>query len=805
MWVSIQFFVSILSAALLSVASALDDEGLVFQYNKASNESLLWGPYRSNLYVGVRPRIPHSLMTGLMWFNMDNYNNVQKMRHFCDQNDDMKGFGWTQYDPRIGGRQIIKDKEMHIKIITDFVKTDSGNWALKIKGIPTKKNLKTSLVFYAGLEGDGLLEYAGMRDLPTNLVSGNLKLLGYSTPLGSAFEMDIFDTKDNKYIKSSKPLVDPELDPSLTHHMSLHVPDGNVWLAKDVFMTLLQEEISEVQTQFEKITDVPVEQLFSLKNTQDFTGNLHFIQKSFEGEFEFSITFNVDGTSDQFNKENLDESITSALNKFDEKFSRNFQLKAPFNSDKFIKFGKEMLSQLMGGIGYFYGDQQVDRNAVVDDVDFTTSQLEGKSEGPYELFTAVPSRPFFPRGFYWDEGFHLLPILEHDVDLVLEIVKSWFSLIDDDGWIAREQILGDEARSKVPKEFTVQNPNIANPPTLMLVFTELLDIAKKRHLLNSQSMQIDDQIVIGDDGFTSSELGDAHLLHPELLIDYAKEVYPMLKKHYEWFRTTQRGEMDEFDRNAYSAKEAYRWKGRSVTHCLPSGLDDYPRCEPDVSELNVDLISWIGVMTKSMKQIAFLLEEHEDSQEYSSILYNITRNIDDLHWSEKYKSYCDVSVDDDDETEFVCHIGYVTLMPFIHGLIPLDSSHLLDILKTIRDPKQLWTPYGIRSLSKADSKFHTEEDYWRGHIWININYLILESLFRYGSEDAVDPEVRALAAKTYKELRVNIVNNIYNNYVKTGFVWEQYNEGTGVGQRTRHFAGWTSLVVLIMKMPETVS
>ncbi|GME80334.1 unnamed protein product [[Candida] boidinii] len=263
--------------------------------------------------------------------------------------------------------------------------------------------------------------------------------------------------------------------------------------------------------------------------------------------------------------------------------------------------------------------------------------------------------------------------------------------------------------------------------------------------------------------------------------------------------------MDEFDRKAFSDKEAYRWKGRSVTHCLPSGLDDYPRCEPDVSELNVDLISWIGVMTKSMKQIAFLLEEHADSQEYSSILYNITRNIDDLHWSEKHKSYCDVSVDDDDETEFVCHIGYVTLMPFIHGLIPVDSPHLLDILKTIRDPEQLWTPYGIRSLSKADTNFHTEEDYWRGHIWININYLILESLFRYGSENGVDPEVKALAAKTYKELRVNIVNNIYNNYAKTGFLWEQYNEGTGVGQRTRHFAGWTSLVVLIMKMPETVS
>ena len=37
-----------------------------------SNEApLLWGPYRPNLYLGLRPRVPESLVAGLMWGKLD--------------------------------------------------------------------------------------------------------------------------------------------------------------------------------------------------------------------------------------------------------------------------------------------------------------------------------------------------------------------------------------------------------------------------------------------------------------------------------------------------------------------------------------------------------------------------------------------------------------------------------------------------------------------------------------------------------------------------------------------------------------
>lgn len=44
----------------------------------ASNSSLLWGTYRPNLYFGTRPRIPESVMTGLMWFDASQFQGFQR-------------------------------------------------------------------------------------------------------------------------------------------------------------------------------------------------------------------------------------------------------------------------------------------------------------------------------------------------------------------------------------------------------------------------------------------------------------------------------------------------------------------------------------------------------------------------------------------------------------------------------------------------------------------------------------------------------------------------------------------------------
>ena len=301
-------------------------------------------------------------------------------------------------------------------------------------------------------------------------------------------------------------------------------------------------------------------------------------------------------------------------------------------------------------------------------------------------------------------------------------MQSWFGLVDDDGWIAREQILGAEARSKVPAEFQVQYPHYANPPTLFLTLQAFVD----RLRAGNGSVDSSREVFDTDD---LSGAYTAHLDNAEVASQYLKRLYPLLKRHYFWFRKTQWGDIKSYDRQAFSTKEAYRWRGRTPRHILPSGLDDYPRPQPPhPGELHVDLISWMGMMSRSIKDVADVIGEKDDVAEFAGFELAIIRNIDDLHWSDTHQTYCDATIDDYEENVHACHKGYVSIFPFMLGLLPPDSRRLGPILDLIEDPEELWSEYGIRSLSKKDEVYGTDENYWRSPIWINMNYLIIQQL-----------------------------------------------------------------------------
>jgi mannosyl-oligosaccharide glucosidase len=323
----------------------------------------------------------------------------------------------------------------------------------------------------------------------------------------------------------------------------------------------------------------------------------------------------------------------------------------------------------------------------------------------------------------------------------------------EDGWLAREQIPGQEARANVPGQLCIQNPQYANPPGLLLTINGLIE-----------------------------RLETTPRDTKNLVLAFLRDSYERFKKNYLWYFRTQHGQCG-------SDMHCFRWRGRSTHHTLTSGLDDYPRADlPHNGELHVDLASWMAFASKVMMKYAQVVGNTEDYAMYFGNFKKIVNVIETVHWDPEEQYYTDVILDEDGDVRHIRHFGYVSIYPLLFGLA--SAGRVKRVLKRVAE--ELVTDYGLRSLSPHSPYYMKGDQYWTGPIWININYLFLGAL--------QSPLYRDIdgALSVYERVRTGLMKAMLKSYQETGFIWEQYSDMTGRGQRSHPFTGWSSLILLIM-------
>ncbi|KAL1550439.1 ADP-ribosylation factor GTPase-activating protein gcs1 [Salvia divinorum] len=736
-------------------------------------ETLYWGTYRPHVYFGIRARTPQSLLAGLMWLGVKDGRYL--MRHVCQDSDELTTYGWTHHNGRDYGRQVLVDQKL--VLTTSFLKSKEeesgygGDWAVRIEAQSEVLNEEMEeivhLFFYVADEGGTALGLGkGTSDNPDDF------LLAFGSRS---------DVGDWQLHLESKEKFEFHYAGFKTHHI---------------------HNLSElVQTNI--ASQARTTGRLQLSDTSDHASNILVFQVSAMAPFKADIAFvtKLSGSTSRLKEririltgDSLSSHFEQKQEQFDDKFQRCFDMADEINHEA-MTVAKAALGNLLGGIGYFYGQSKISLPP--------SKLVHGDnyiSYWPAELYTAVPSRPFFPRGFLWDEGFHQLLIRRWDANISLDIIGHWLDLMNADGWIPREQILGAEASSKVPSEFVLQHPTNGNPPRLFLVLREFVCGIKK-------------------DKFSASQVND--------ISTFLHRAFVRLDAWYKWFNTTQSGK----------DVGTYFWHGRdNVTQhelnpkSLSSGLDDYPRAShPSEDERHVDLRCWMHLAADCMSSISEFLEDSHIGKVYSltAKLLSDFDLLNQIHLDNTSGAYSDYGnhteklrlswqmvesaggypsrellreVLEKPVLRLVPHIGYVSLFPFMGRLIPADSWILEKQLDLISDTSTLWTKFGLRSLAKTSSiymKRNTEHDapYWRGPIWMNMNYMILSALNYYSQ---VDGPYRDRAKKIYTQLRNNLIQNVVEDYKQTGFLWEQYDQKKGKGKGARLFTGWTSLIVLIM-------
>ena len=838
-------------------------------FSASHNASLLWGTYRPGVYFGVRSlTAPTGLAAGLMWSaaGTAGMSPLGKLRHQCEQ-DEVERYGFSAHDGRGFGVQPILDNANGIELRTSFLATGDGGWSARIEGMAPPgraRGKRQSLFFYLSVDGEfddaprggppgGLSRESSLpfQKAGAARISGHVRSLGRFSVLAEAVEGGGGAGGARVHMWGSAQAGASHLKVAeIVRDLLSPGPDQTRGARQPKAASEALDDTVEDGSQLV---------VLQLLATPPFTLDVQLVpgqckEGGGDGEAVSCAAAHAARSGDA-----LSEALSSRQSDFrlrlssqlmgGKKAANALMLRGQPLDESAHEFAASALSAQLGSMGFFYGSSAVAPPAGSGDAPASRTP-----NAP--LLAVVPSRPFFPRGFLWDEGFHQLVVGAWDEDLASHIFASWISLMHEDGWIPREQILGAEALARVPSQFVPQHRQHANPPALLLRIQRLLDSgengkgdavfgAESAEVLAAYSME---------DGAT---VGDGKVASPRWL-PLLRVLWPSLVRWHEWFARTQAGEL----------ADSFRWRGRDASDerlnamTLSSGLDDYPRATfPSDKERHVDLHCWVAFFTRLLGQLAARLGYETEAAAYDAQFDRLLAALVKHHWSAPASAFCDfgqhanagdftplyvvkcatadgrASVEHGvadprrprcpsshpvfqfplgdgkgglltrlkfaprgAKLQHVRHLGYVSLFPLMLKLLPPDAPQLPHVLELLRDSSRLWSDHGVRSLSASDLWYGKENapgdaPYWRGPIWVNLNYLVLGGLRHYADVPGPSQE---RAATIYAELRDNLVGNMLDEWKRTGYFWEQYDPTSGAGARTHPFNGWSSLALLAL-------
>jgi alpha,alpha-trehalase len=282
-------------------------------------------------------------------------------------------------------------------------------------------------------------------------------------------------------------------------------------------------------------------------------------------------------------------------------------------------------------------------------------------------------------------------------------------------------------------------------------------------------------------------LAQGALLASERLNDYAwlRPVWPNMQSILAYRERTQ------FDP---------RWNLWFWQNAMQSGADNNAALSNDPADLSAILAVDASVFAMreylAMAVLALKLGYPADARRYRHQAAATRRAILAQLWSPKDDLFLNRRRD---SGAWVRSMSWSSFVPLADGLVPTRDAHRMIRLHLL-NTAEMRSPYGFRSLSKADPAYNNQaiiDPYsnWRGPLWINANFLDWLALRRYGFH----AESRQLAVTLATILRRDIA--------QWGSMHEDYNAETGDGLAPTeaqspggHFAGFVGWNLLAQDM-----
>lgn len=274
---------------------------------------------------------------------------------------------------------------------------------------------------------------------------------------------------------------------------------------------------------------------------------------------------------------------------------------------------------------------------------------------------------------------------------------------------------------------------------------------------------------------------------------WLESAYPKLKKYQDWLRLERR-----------HPDGLYFWHDP-----YESGIDNSPRfANRDESFFDdtrqmaaVDMSSYIVLSLEAMENIAEELGFHDDALAFNQEREALKATINARLWDAVSGSYHDWDYRKED---FIRVHTISDLTPLVAG-IPNEAQAAL-MVSRIMDPAKYNTLIPFPSVARDEKIF--VKDMWRGPVWVNMAYLGILGMDRYGYRAEASELAHRLAGGVYAtwETEGSIFEfydpdrtDIHELHRKKGNWWKKLTLGS---KPVKDFVGWSGLVnALLQEFP----
>jgi len=241
-------------------------------------------------------------------------------------------------------------------------------------------------------------------------------------------------------------------------------------------------------------------------------------------------------------------------------------------------------------------------------------------------------------------------------------------------------------------------------------------------------------------------------------VDFIKEIYPPLVKWNRWW----------FEQNDDDHDGLVQYN-----HPYSSGMDDHPAWDFGFPVDSPDINTYLCLQMQSLAQMACLLKMDAEADEWKRRSDNLLNLMIIKLWDEKSASFKIFK----DKTPLPTN-SIVGLLPLWIGGLPAGMNK--KIIEHLLNSGEFGGKFVLPVVARNDRNFNPDK-MWRGPVWANINYFMIEALKRIA-----EPELAV-------QLRDKTLELIMSN----AGIYEYYNAVTGKpGQAAMPVFSWTAAVFI---------